>query len=130
MSQHASNKRKEYTPAEMQDYFPAKKSTTQITVMYKARATWYEIDQVPPFSTFDKPLFRAIFAPLYINAKNISAAANTHAMREEVYTHGVMAKDAVVLEIGTFKGWSSDHWTAPSRETYTTATHHYIENNW
>jgi len=39
-----------------------------------------------------------------------------------------MAKDATRLEMESNKGsWTWDHWTGPSKETYTTTTYHYID---
>ena len=52
-----------------------------------------------------------------------------NAIREEVYKYGVMAKDAVFLEMRKHKScWTTDHWTGPSGETFTTTTMQYIEN--
>ena len=83
-----------------------------------------------PFAVFDKPSFRAMFLPFHVSSASITKTGNRNAITEEVYKYGVMAKDAVTLEMEHQTGgsWTSDHWTTVKNETITTTSYHYIDN--
>jgi len=115
----------------MTDFFPGKLSVEQISAMYLSKATWWSVNQAVPLSTFDHPSYRAMFDPFHSQADKIVAGTNRKSVRESTYRLGVMAKDATRLEMESNKGsWTCDHWTGPSKETYTTTTYHYIDADW
>ena len=129
ISTYAQDSKVGYKPKAIQDIFPSKIPTKAIMEMYKAKATWFAIDQLVPFRVFDKPSFRAMFGPFHVSSASITKTGNMNAIREEVYKYGVMAKDAVGLEMENKTGvsWTSDHWTTTKNETITTTSCHYIE---
>ena len=110
VSQHLSDLRDEYKPKTIHQFFLNKLSTVHIRDMFKARATWYAIDQTASFTSFDKHLFRAMFAPLHADAENTTTSTNSNTIYEQVYTYGVMAKVVLTFEMGARRRcWKSDH---------------------
>jgi hypothetical protein len=52
-------------------------------------------------------------------------------LREEVSKIGLYTRQATKIEINRHKcAFTTDHWTGPNNETYTTLTGHYIDNDW
>ena len=52
----------------------------------------------------------------------------TPSLRKEILTLGLIAEDAVRAELqGKRVSYTSDHWTGPNDETYTTVTAHFID---
>jgi hypothetical protein len=45
--------------------------------------------------------------------------------------HGRLAKEATQIEMeGQEVVWTTDHWTGPNHQTYSTVTAHFINTNW
>ena len=50
---------------------------------------------------------------------------------EVVMLHGRLAKEAIWIEMeGQEVAWTTDHWTGPNNQTYSTVTAHFINANW
>ena len=46
-------------------------------------------------------------------------------------SHGRYAEKAMLLEMREHKiAWTTDHWTGPNDETYSTVTPHFITKDW
>ena len=109
--------------------FSKQPTTAELKRIFKARAVYFCIEQSIPFTLFDKPSFRAMLEPFHPDAPKIVKAANSKSIREGVLRLGELAKEATKLEMKNHRGsWTTDHWTGPKNETYTTTTFHYIDN--
>ena len=100
------------------DLFSPRHGVDMIQKIFKARATYWAIDQYQPFQAFNKDSFRNMFEPLHTDWKKIVATANAKSVRESVYRLGKLAKDATSIEMVRHKGsWTADHWTGPDKQT-------------
>ena len=96
-----------------------------------AAASWAIMENVS-FRMFDSPTFRQMFVPLNKDALNI-VNVDRKGVRQDIMYLGKVAEEATFREIsseGHKISWTSDHWTGPNKETYSTVTGHYIDDNW
>jgi hypothetical protein len=97
---------------------------------FKLAATSWVIDQAIPFEMITMPSFRNMFNPLNRNAAAI-VNIGRRGIREHAMTLGRFAERATELEVnGREISWTTDHWTGPNDETYSTVTAHYVGNDW
>lgn len=83
-----------------------------------------------PLSLFEKAAFRKMFMAVNKAAGKI-VNINAQSLRTEILTLGMMASEATRRElVGKHVSYTSDHWTGPNDETYTTVTAHYISEDW
>eukprot|EP00956_Cyclotella_meneghiniana_P041904 scaffold244197_cov36-Cyclotella_meneghiniana.AAC.2 len=98
-------------------------------VFKTACATW-AIEEAIPFQTFTKPSFRALFKPFNKKADQITNV-DRREIREEVMMIGKIAKKATEIEMMDRElSYTTDHWTGPNDETYSTLTAHWIDELW
>ena len=77
-----------------------------------------------------KAAFRKMFTAVNKAAGKI-VNINAQSLCTEILTLGIMASEASRRElVGKHVSYTSDHWTGPNDETYTTVTAHYISENW
>ena len=83
-----------------------------------------------PLTLFEKAAFRKMFTAVNKAAGKI-VNINAQSLCTEILTLGIMASEASRRElVGKHVSYTSDHWTGPNDETYTTVTAHYISENW
>jgi hypothetical protein len=97
---------------------------------FKLAATSWVIDQAVPFDMVTVPSFRNMFHTLNRNSSSI-VNIRRRSIREQAMTLGRYAERATELEVlGREISWTTDHWTGPNDETYTTVSGHYIGHDW
>ena len=98
---------------------------------FKLAATSWAISECASFNQFTKPTFRNMFRPFHKNASLITNL-DRRSIRDEVERLGRLAEKATQMEMNGRSGlsWTTDHWTSPNDETYTTVTAHYVDDNW
>lgn len=78
-------------------------------------------------SLFTKPAFRNMFGAISKTAHRI-VNVDSVTIRKEILTLGMITEEATRIEIrGKHVSYTSDHWTGPNDETYTTVTAHFID---
>ena len=78
----------------------------------------------------EAPSFHNMFEPFNKKASEITNV-NQHTVHEEVMTMGRYAWKATEIGMtGHEVAWTTDHWTGPNDETYSTVTSHFINDNW
>ena len=83
-----------------------------------------------PLSLFEKPAFRKMFTSVSKSAAKVVNIGST-SLRTEILTLGMITSVATHKElVGKRVSYTSDHWTGPNDETYTTVTAHYISEDW
>ena len=97
----------------------------QLKRLYRARATFWAINQSQPFQAFGKPSFCRMFEPLHTDWEKITAAGHSKNIRESVYRLEKIAKDAIKTKIGSHNGlWTTGYGTGPNETSSTiTGTH-------
>jgi hypothetical protein len=96
---------------------------------FLGRALYFAWKKNAPFSLFDEPAFRMLFQPFHRDADTIVKAANRISIRRGILELGEITKECTKIEMKQHKGAATtDHWTGPASETYTTSTFHYIAN--
>ena len=79
---------------------------------------------------FAKPAFRKLFTVVNKNASQI-VNIGPERVRDQVMKFGLIAERATQLELNGVKiAWTTDHWTSPNDQSFTTLTAHYIDNIW
>ena len=98
--------------------------------VFKIAVALWIIDKGMPFSMVEEPTFRNMFesinqkASVIVNVdrKSISEVVMMQRRLAEAATQIVMAGQEVA--------WTTDHWTVPNYQTYSTVTAHFINSNW
>jgi hypothetical protein len=90
----------------------------------------FAIKEAVPFSMFAKPAFRKLFTVVNKNASQI-VNIGPERVRDQVMKFGLIAERATQLDLNGVKiAWTTDHWTSPNDQSFTTLTAHYIDNIW
>jgi hypothetical protein len=88
------------------------------------------IDKGIPFSMVEAKTFCKMFEPLNKKAPEI-VNLDCKSICEVVVLHGMLTKEATWIEMeGQEVVWTTDHWTRPNDQTYSTVTAHFINSNW
>ena len=70
-----------------------------------------------------------MFDLFHDNAREIVESVNLSSLRAGIQELGFIAKKATRKEMKRHKGlWTTDHWTGPNDETYSTTMFHYIKD--
>jgi hypothetical protein len=94
-----------------------------------AVASWM-IDKGIPFSMVEEKTFRKMFEPLNKKAPKI-VNVDCKSIFKVVMHHGRLVEEATQIKIkGQEVAWTTDHWTGPNDQTYSTVTAHFISANW
>jgi len=97
---------------------------------FKVAAIFWAIEEAVPFHMFSRPTFRNMFKPLNKRSGEI-VNIDDRGMREMANKMGKYAEEATLKEIKDCEvAWTTDHWTGPNDESYSTVTAHYIDENW
>ena len=142
--QYCSMVQKEAAAKEAADN-QAKKGTEMITAHFRVKDKFTESEAKQlylvasstcaathglPLSLFEKPAFRKMFTALSKTAPKI-VNIGIKSLRTEILTLGMISNVATHKElVGKRVSYTSDHWTGPNDETYTTVTAHYISEDW
>ena len=115
-------------------YSPKKKEPalgiTDIKRQFRVAATTWIIEEAIPIRMITRPTFRMMFKPLNKRWNEV-VNVDMRGIREETMTMGRYAQEATLKELrGRAISWTTDHWTGPNNESYTTLTAHYIDENW
>jgi hypothetical protein len=87
------------------------------------------IDKGIPFSMVEEKTFHKMFEPLNKKAPEI-VNVDCKSICNVVMLHGRLAKEASQIEMeGQKVAWTTDHWTGPNDQTYSTVTAHFINAN-
>jgi hypothetical protein len=98
--------------------------------LFKTAVASWMIDKGIPFSMVEEKSFRKMFETLNKKSSEIVNVDNK-SIREVVMHHGRLAKEATQIEMeGQEVAWTTDHWTGPNDQTYSTVTAHFITANW
>ncbi len=77
----------------------------------------------------EEKTFGKMFEPLNKKAPKI-VNVECKSIRKVVMLHGRQAKEATQIEMeGQEVAWTTDHWTGPNDQTYSTVTAHFINAN-
>ena len=97
---------------------------------FKVAATFWAIEEAVPFHMFSRPTFRNLFKSLNKRSGEI-VNIDDRGIREMAMKMGKYAEEATLEEIKNREvSWTTDHWTGPNDESYSTVTAHYINKNW
>ncbi len=98
--------------------------------LFKTAVALWMIDKGIPFSMVEEKTFCKMFEPLNKKAHEI-VDVDCKSIRKVVMRHGRLAKQATQIEMeGQEVAWTTDHWTGPNDQTYSTVTVHFISANW
>ena len=99
-------------------------------VFLKAVTAWV-IDQNMPFDSVEKPSFRRMFSSIVDDKYADLFKTTAKTIRSRILHLGHLSKQATKKEMIDHEfSLTTDHWTGPDDETYTTLTAHYIEDKW
>jgi hypothetical protein len=116
-----------FYPLQQKDYFFG---IEDIKRQFKVAVASWVVQEAVPISMVEAPSFRNMFEPFNKKASEITNV-NRHTVREEIMTMGRYAWKATEIEMtGREVAWTTDHWTGPNDETYSTVTSHFINDNW
>ena len=119
----------------LRDHFAKKKKEPGLGVsdlrsMFKVAAVTLSIEEAVPFSLFSAPSFRNLFKPLHKKWDEI-VNVDRRCIREETMKMGRYAEEATIKELkGRPISRTTDHWTGPNDESYSTLTAHFIDDDW
>jgi hypothetical protein len=106
-----------------------KKSDKEMKQLFTVAAATCAATNGLPLDLFTSPSFRNMFGAISRTADRV-VNISSKCLRKEVLTLGLIAEDAVRAELrGKRVSYTSDHWTGPNDETYTTVTAHFIETD-
>ena len=109
---------------------PSEMSLLEMKSLYVTAAASWAVTHGIPWTMFSSPTFRNLFLPLNSKALQI-VNVDGPKIRQQVMKLGKYAEEAIECELkGKRLAWTSDHWTGPNDETYTTVTAHYMSDNW
>jgi hypothetical protein len=98
--------------------------------LFKTAIASCMIDEGIPFSMVEKKTFCKMLEPLNKKAPKI-VNVDCKSIREVVMLQGRLAKEATQIDMeGQEVAWTTDHWTGPNDQTYSTVTTHFINANW
>jgi hypothetical protein len=106
-----------------------KKTDKEMKQLFTVAAATCAATNGLPLDLFTRPSFRNMFGAISRTADRVVNIGST-CLRKEVLMLGLIAEDAVRAElIGKRVSYTSDHWTGPNDETYTTVTAHFIDTD-
>ena len=109
---------------------PKQVSVEDSKKLFSIAAAAFAIKEAVPFSMFARPAFRKLFTVVNKNASQI-VNIGPERVRDQVMKFGLIAERATRLELNGVKiAWTTDHWTSPNDQSFTTLTAHYIDNIW
>jgi len=111
---------------------PKKLSNEDVKKLWRVSAVSWAIMENVSLRMFSRPSFRKMFVPLNKDALNI-VNVDDRGIREDIMYLGKVAQEATRIELARECHkitWTTDHWTGPDSETYTTTTGHYIDTSW
>ena len=109
---------------------PKQVSVEDSKKLFSIAAAAFAIKEAVPFSMFAKPAFRKMFTVVNKKASQI-VNIGPERVRDQVMKFGLIAERATKLELNGVKiAWTTDHWTSPNDQSFTTLTAHYIDNIW
>jgi hypothetical protein len=98
--------------------------------LFKTTVALWMFDKGMPFSMVEEKTFCKMFEPLNKKAPEI-VNVDCKSIRKVVMLHGRLAKEATRINMeGQEVAWTTDHWTGPNDQTYSTVTAHFINTNW
>jgi hypothetical protein len=98
--------------------------------LFKTAVALWMIDKGIPFSMVEEKTFCKMFEPFNKKAPEI-VNVDCKSICKVVMLHGRLAKEATQLEMeGQEVTWTTDHWTGPNDQTYSTVIAHFINANW
>ncbi len=98
--------------------------------VFKTAVALWMIDKGIPFSMVEEKTFRKMFEPLNKKAPDI-VNEDSKSICNVVLLHGRLDKEATQIEMEGLKVvWTTDHWTGPNDQKYSTVTAHFINANW
>ena len=112
-------------------HFVIKKRSPEIEMkqLFTVAAATCASENGLPLDVFTRPSFRNMFRAISKTANQV-VNISSKTLRKEILVMGLMAEDAVCEEMrGKRVSYTSDHWTGPNDETYTTVTAHYIDTD-
>jgi hypothetical protein len=99
--------------------------------LFLQAATSWVVQSAQPFRVVEGEAFRQMFNVLDPFASSTIVNVTNKSVRGKLKQMGRYAKGALELALkNQHVAWTSDHWTGPNDETYTTTTGHYIDNQW
>ena len=115
-----------FQPEEKQKHVGTKDAKA---VFKTAVASWI-IDKGMPFSMVEEPTFGNMFESINQKA-SVIVNVDCKSIREVVMMQGRLAEAATqIVMAGQEVAWTTDHWTGPNDQTYSTVTAHFINSNW
>jgi hypothetical protein len=115
-----------FQPEEKQKHVGTKDAKA---VFKTAVASWI-IDKGMPFSMVEEPTFRNMFESINQKA-SVIVNVDRKSICEVVMMQGRLAEAATqIVMAGQEVAWTTDHWTGPNDQTYSTVTAHFINSNW
>ena len=90
------------------------------------------IEESIPFRAVETKSFRAVIDTVVENESEHEIFKISRAMaRRKIFNLGLLSKKATKLELQKYQcAFTTDHWTEPNDEIYTTLTCHYIHEEW
>jgi hypothetical protein len=98
--------------------------------LFKTAIALWMIDKGILFSMVEEKTFRKMFEPHNKKAHEI-VNVGCKSICEVFMLHRRLATEATQIEMeGQEVVWTTDHWTGPNDQTYSTVTVHFINTNW
>ncbi len=116
-------------------FFPNKQQEHYLGIQdiknqFKLAAASWMVQEAVPLSMIEAPTFRKLFEPFNRKSSDITRVGRG-AIREQIMTMGRYAWAATQIEMkGREVSWTTDHWTGPNDETYSTVTAHFVTETW
>jgi hypothetical protein len=98
--------------------------------LFKTAVASWMINKGIPCSMVEEKTFHKMFEPFNKKVPEI-VNVDCKSIVKVVMRHGRLAKEARQIEMeGQKVAWTTDHWTGPNDQTYSTVTAHFLSANW
>jgi len=112
--------------------FAKKKSVQDRKSAFQDAVVRCVMEESIPFRAFESKAFRSMMNAVVGSEREFDIFKMTgDEVKNQILNRGLLAKKATKFELQNYQcAFTTDHWTGPSGETYTTLTGHYINEDW
>ena len=109
-----------------------RKSSQELKNLFHGSVVRWIMEEAVPFRYVEAKSFRSMINSVVDNSHVDDMFRITRSMlRARILKLGVLCKKATKEELKKYQcSFTTDHWTGPNDETYTTSTCHYISEEW
>ena len=109
-----------------------KKSSQELKILFHDSVVRWIMEEAVPFRYVEAKSFRSMINSVIDNSNEDDMFRMSRSMlRTKILKLGLLCKQATKEELKKYQlSFTTDHWTGPNDETYTTLTCHYISEEW